>query len=311
MVRLNSRGSVTSASCSQVIGVLTGAPGRARRLQALAIVRSRLFWLKSMKIRSPRSSFHQFVVTPVVAPLELPAESDGGVPDVLERSSRLDAQVDVDAAVAAGLGKPPKAELDQQFPGDVGDPLRVGEGRAGLRVEVEPQLVRVVDVGTPHRPRVEGQRTHLRGPDQIGRLGRAQLVGRAAAGERDLHGLDEVGRTLGQPLLIEAVGVAVLRPDGQPHALTPAVRPALHRRRSLADRPHQRVAHAGEVLAHLQLGDRRSPVGGLVDDPVRAGHPNLALAHADLCCRSLGHRPTVVGGSDRGPVDRILRRSTS
>ena len=28
------------------------------------MVRSRLFWLKSTKIRSPRSSFHQLVVTP-------------------------------------------------------------------------------------------------------------------------------------------------------------------------------------------------------------------------------------------------------
>ena len=28
------------------------------------MVRSRVFWLKSTKIRSPRSSFHQAVVTP-------------------------------------------------------------------------------------------------------------------------------------------------------------------------------------------------------------------------------------------------------
>ena len=28
------------------------------------MVRSRLFWLKSTKMRSPRSSFHQAVVTP-------------------------------------------------------------------------------------------------------------------------------------------------------------------------------------------------------------------------------------------------------
>ena len=27
------------------------------------MVRSRAIWLKSMKIRSPRSSFHQFIVT--------------------------------------------------------------------------------------------------------------------------------------------------------------------------------------------------------------------------------------------------------
>ena len=35
-----------------------------RREYADAIVRSRVFWLKSTKIRSPRSSFHHAVVTP-------------------------------------------------------------------------------------------------------------------------------------------------------------------------------------------------------------------------------------------------------
>ncbi len=42
----------------------TGAPGIGRREYAEAMVRSRQFWLKSTKMRSPRSSFHQAVVTP-------------------------------------------------------------------------------------------------------------------------------------------------------------------------------------------------------------------------------------------------------
>ena len=37
-------------------------PGSAY-LHAAAMVRSRAAWLKSTKIRSPRSSFHQFIVT--------------------------------------------------------------------------------------------------------------------------------------------------------------------------------------------------------------------------------------------------------
>jgi hypothetical protein len=44
--------------------VETGAPGIGRREYAEAMVRSLQFWLKSTKIRSPRSSFHHLVVTP-------------------------------------------------------------------------------------------------------------------------------------------------------------------------------------------------------------------------------------------------------
>ena len=62
--RWYSPGSVTPASSSHVIGVETGAPGIGRSEYAEAMVRSRLFWLKSTKIRSPRSSFHQAIVTP-------------------------------------------------------------------------------------------------------------------------------------------------------------------------------------------------------------------------------------------------------
>ena len=62
--RLCSPGSVTVASSAQVIGVETGAPGIGRREYAEAMVRSRQFWLKSTKMRAPRSSFHHAVVTP-------------------------------------------------------------------------------------------------------------------------------------------------------------------------------------------------------------------------------------------------------
>ncbi len=59
---VSERGS-TSGTSSQVSGVDTVASGRARALYAPAIVRSRAAWLKSTNTRSPRSSFHQAVVT--------------------------------------------------------------------------------------------------------------------------------------------------------------------------------------------------------------------------------------------------------
>ena len=50
-------------SSVQVTGIDTGAPGSGRGLYAEAMVRSRQAWLKSTKMRSPRSSFHHEVVT--------------------------------------------------------------------------------------------------------------------------------------------------------------------------------------------------------------------------------------------------------
>ena len=101
----SSRGSVTSASSSHVIGVETGAPSSGRREYAEAMVRSRLFWLKSTKIRSPRSSFHQSTVT-----WSSRRASSRPKPIAAWRTSvnsqlRPDPDEDVDAAVAAGLGE--------------------------------------------------------------------------------------------------------------------------------------------------------------------------------------------------------------
>src|SRR5206468_525112 len=53
----------TSGSSSQVTGAETAASFRARTEYAEATVRSRAFWLKSMKTLRPRSSFHHAVVT--------------------------------------------------------------------------------------------------------------------------------------------------------------------------------------------------------------------------------------------------------
>jgi len=87
--------------------------------------------------------------------------------------------VDVDAAAARGLRKADVAQLFEQASRDAGDPHRVGEVGARLRVEVQPQLVGMVDVVASHRPRVERDRPHLRAPADHRDLGRADLVGRA------------------------------------------------------------------------------------------------------------------------------------
>ena len=81
------------------------------------MVRSRQFWLKSTKIRSPRSSFHQLVVTwSGIRRSSAAAEADRGMPHVDEVPARLDPDVDVDAPVARRLREAGDAQLVEQRP---------------------------------------------------------------------------------------------------------------------------------------------------------------------------------------------------
>ncbi len=67
---------------------------------------------------------------------------------------------------------------------DARDRLRVAEVRAGLRVDIDPQLVRIVDVRAAGGPRVEVDRPEVRGPRDLRELGDAQLVRVSAQRER-------------------------------------------------------------------------------------------------------------------------------
>ena len=240
------------------------------------MVRSRQFWLKSTKIRSPRSSFHQSVVTPVVAPLQLAAEADRGVPDVDELPARLDPHVDVHAAVAARSSgsrrRPSSSSSSRATPATRTASANVG---AGLRVEVDAQLVGVVDVGAAHRPGVEGQRAHLRAPHRHRDLGRADLVGGAAGREGDRR------RSRGSRARPWAPASGRTRrrrgPCGPVASLMPSRTPvgqrssAVGRSRSARIRPSPTRAKYSATISLVTSGVR---VGRLVDHPVGAGHPD-------------------------------------
>jgi hypothetical protein len=86
----------------------------------------------------------------------------------------------VDAAPAGGFRETDVPELVQQLAGRRCQPDGIGEVRAGLGIEVDPQLVGVIDIGAPDRPRVEGDRPQLGGPPHDRDLRRADLVGEAA-----------------------------------------------------------------------------------------------------------------------------------
>src|SRR5215218_3577435 len=121
--------------------------------------------------------------------------------DVRERPARLDADVDVDAAAARGLREAGIAQLGEQLARHAGDSDGVVEIGAGLRGEIEAQLVGVVHVLAAYRPWVEGDRAHLCRPADDGDLGRADLVRVTAGRELDPRGLDVIRRPLRDALL--------------------------------------------------------------------------------------------------------------
>src|SRR5436190_20775945 len=100
----------------------------------------------------------------------------------------------------------------------------------------------MVDVRAPHRPRMEGERPHLRAPGDDRKLGGADLVGVASRGELDPRRFNVFRRSFRDPLLVEGVAlVAVTGRNG--HAFVHAFRPPLEGRRSLAEGPHDPVTY--------------------------------------------------------------------
>ena len=124
-----------------------------------------------------------------------------------------------------------------------GDAHGVGEVGAGLRVEVDAQLIRMVDVLAADRPGVKGDRPHLRRPRDDRHLGRADLVGVAARRELDPRRLHVVRRALGNALLEEGVAAALLA-RREDDARVNALGPALERRRPPTQRAHDAVLDA-------------------------------------------------------------------
>ena len=178
------------------------------------------------------------------------------------------------------LGKPDVAQVAEQHARLGGDALGVGEVRAGLRVEVEAQLVRMIDVVVAHGPRVKRDRAHLRGPRDDRELRRADLVGVAARGELDPRGLHVLRRPARDPLLKEGVAAALLarrHDDVRVHAL----RPALERRRPPRERAHDAVVDREVVPDDVELGDRRRALRGREDHAVGARDPHLPVTGLD------------------------------
>ncbi len=199
------------------------------------------------------------------APLDLARERERAPAHDAELPVRLDAAVDVHAAVAARLRPADVADLVQHLVHDGSDLLRLGEAGAGLRVDVDAQLVRLLRVEPPRRPRAELERGEVRRPRDVRDLGDAQLVRVPAGRERHARGLDPVRPLLGHALL----------PD---HLAADALRLAFQLAGTLVQCAHDPVADGDEVVHEVEL---RLAAGREVD-LVRVRHLDGAAPELEL-----------------------------
>ena len=187
--------------------------------------------------------------------LELARDADDAVTHVEELVGRRDPRVDVHAAVAGRLGPRGQPDLGHDLAQREGGLDRVLEAPARLRVEVDAQLVRLVDVGRADRPRVEGDGVHLRGPHGIGDLVDDELRVLAA-------------RRIGAHDRARALGHALGRVLGEELLALDALREALERHRPVAERAQHRVGDGDEVVRHVELRHR-----------LAVGHPGCRPQH--------------------------------
>ena len=168
----------TSGSSSQVTGAETVASGRPahrvrRRDRAIARVLVVVDEDALAALLLPPRGRHLLRQPP----LDLACERERRAADDRELPVRLDPAEDVDAAVPRRLGPARVADLVEHLAHERSDLLAVAKRRPRLRIDVDAQLVRMLGVAAPRRPRVEVDDGEVRRPDHLRELGDAELVG--------------------------------------------------------------------------------------------------------------------------------------
>ena len=169
----------------------------------------------------------------------------------------------------------------------------VREVRAGLRVEVEAQLVGVVGVVGAVGPDVEAEAGEVDGPGDVGDVG-----GHERPRGRAVDGLDR-GRL--QPL-----GHLVRHALLEERRAARALREALHQHRPAAHGPHQRLAHGGVVAHEVEL--RLAALGE--QHLARAGDPHLAPGELEHLSRRRPCHPPYGMSTDRQVTHPSMRSNS-
>jgi hypothetical protein len=212
------------------------------------------------------------------AALELARRGHRGEANGVGVPARLQADVDVESAVAGRLGKADDAELVQERLELRGRHAGLGEARARLRVEVQAQLVGVVGVVGAVRPDVEAQTGEVDRPGDVRDVGRHERSRGRAVDGLDRRRLQPLRRVVGHALLEERRAAGTL---GE----------ALHEHRPAAHRAHERFGHRGVVAHDVEL--RLAALGE--QHLARSGDPHLAPGELEHLRVVAGHRPTVPG----------------
>src|SRR5690606_4735600 len=130
---------------------------------------------------------------------------------LVERPTRLDAHVDVEAALAGRLRPAPKPELVERLPDDASDLPYLRPPDARRRIEIDAQLVRMLEVLGTHGMRMKLEAREIREPDERSRIARHDLFGRSPGREAKLDDVDPVGTLLRGTLLIEECALDAVR----------------------------------------------------------------------------------------------------
>ena len=223
------------------------------------MVRSRFAWLKSTKIRVA-----PFLLPPGGGdlvrhpPLQFAGGGDHGMPHVEELAGGFDRREHMQPPVAGGLDEGLQPGLGQHGPQFLRGRNRVLESGAGLRVQVDPELVGVVRVAGPRRPGVEDHGVHLHRPDRGGDLVNHELGMRAAARVDHHDRAHEVRGALG----------GFFEKNCSPS--TVAAEP-LERHGTVAVRRQESVPDVDDVPGEVQLGEPELRP----QHPAGAGDPQL------------------------------------
>ena len=214
-----------------------------------------------------------------VAAFELTRQGDHRTPGLDEIPARLDGHEHVQTASARGLGETDKTQFVEQWPQHVdGNTARVGEVRARLRIEVDPELVGMVVVRGDRGPRMKCDSPQIGRPHDDRRAGGPDGVGLAAGGKGDRRRLHEVGAFGRHALLVDLFTFD-------------AVGETLQEGRSVAQgRQHRALQRHGAVVLH-QIPFPAALLAELGEvDLVGVGQPHRGPVDIEFFGRSFRHQ---------------------
>ncbi len=140
------------------------------------------------------------------AALDGAGECEGGAADFGEAPARVNADVDMHAAGAAGLGPAAEPEFFEEgfyFEGNAPD---VGPLDARSRVEVDAEFIGVVEIAGADRVRMQFHAAEIDDPGEAGGVIDDDFFGGAAGGEGEGRRAEPVGMVGGCALLVEGLG---------------------------------------------------------------------------------------------------------